>query len=234
MNGTCLAVVAGAALLAVGCAPYEQPQETSDTRSVELAGAESARVQVDMGAGELWIEGGSAKLLDADFHYSVRSWKPEIKYDVSAGRGYLTVRQPPVHGFNTGHRDNRWDLHLNDKVPIDLRVNVGAGKGTLKLSGTALRRLEIEIGAGELQVDLTGAWDHDLEAEVRGGVGEATVRLPRDVGVRATATGGLGGVNVQGLHKDGSYYVNDAYGKSDVHLRLTVTGGIGQINLLVG
>ncbi|HXN46154.1 MAG TPA: hypothetical protein VN893_05900, partial [Bryobacteraceae bacterium] len=58
-------------------------------------------------------------------------------------------------------------------------------------------------------------------------------RLPHDVGVRATATGGLGGVNVQGgLHKEGGYYVNDAYGKSDVHLRLTVTGGIGQINLI--
>ncbi len=109
---------------------------------------------------------------------------------------------------------------------------MGAGKGTFKLSGTALRRLEIEIGVGELQVDLTGAWDHDLEAEVRGGVGEATVRLPRDVGVRATATGGLGGINVQGLHKEGSFYVNDAYGRSDVHLRLNVTGGIGQINLI--
>jgi len=233
MNGTCLALVAGAALIAAGCAPYEQQQETSDSRSVELRGAESARIQVEMGAGELWVEGGSAKLLDADFHYSVPSWKPEIKYDVSAGRGFLTVRQPPVHGFNTGRRENRWDLHLNDKVPVELRVNVGAGKGTLKLSGTALRRLEIEIGAGELQVDLTGGWDHDIDAEVRGGVGEATVRLPRDVGVRATATGGLGGVNVQGgLHKEGGYYVNDAYGKSDVHLRLTVTGGIGQINLI--
>jgi hypothetical protein len=232
MNRTCLALAAGAALIAAGCAPYEEPQESSDSRSVELAGAQSARVEVDLGAGELWVEGGSNKLLEADFHYSVRAWAPVIKYDVSAGRGYLTVRQPPVHGFNTGHRQNRWDLHLNDKVPIDLRVNLGAGKGAFKLSGTALRRLNVEIGAGELQVDLTGVWDHDVDAEVHGGVGEATIRLPRDVGVRATATGGLGGINAQGLHKEGGYYVNDAYGKSDIHLRLNVTGGIGQINLI--
>ena len=232
MNATSVVLLAAAALLGTGCAPYEQQQETSDSRSVELAGAESARVQVDMGAGELWVEGGSAKLLDADFHYSVRSWKPEIKYDVSGGRGYLTVRQPPVHGFNTGRRDNRWDLHLNDKLPMELRVNVGAGEGTLKLAGTSLRRLEIEIGAGELHIDLTGGWDHDLDAEVRGGVGEATVRLPVGVGVRATATGGLGGINVQGLHKEGNYWENDAYGKSDIHVRLKVTGGIGQINLI--
>ncbi len=232
MNRTCLAIAAGAALIAAGCGPYEQPQETMDSRSVELGGAESAKVQVDLSAGELWVEGGSLRLLDADFQYSLRSWRPEIKYDVSGGRGYLTVRQPPVHGFNTGKRENRWDLRLNDKVPIDLRVNVGAGKGTFKLSGTALRRLEVEIGAGDLQLDLTGGWDHDLDAQIRGGVGQATVRLPRGVDVRVTATGGLGGISAEGLHKEGGYYVNDAYGKSDIHCRVTVTGGIGQINLI--
>jgi N-terminal domain of toast_rack, DUF2154 len=232
MSRTCLASLAGAALLAAGCAPYERSHETSESRSVELAGAESARVEVNLGAGELWVEGGSARLLDGDFHYSLHAWRPEIKYDVSAGRGYLTVRQPPVHGFHTGNQQNRWDLHLNDRIPIELRANLGAGKGTFKLSGTDLRRLDVEIGAGELQIDLTGGWDHDFDAEIRGGVGEATVRLPHDVGVRIKATGGLGGINAQGLRHENGYYVNDAYGKSDVHLRLTVTGGIGQINLI--
>jgi hypothetical protein len=232
MDRTCLALVAGAALFAAGCTPYVEPQETDETRSVDLRGAESARIQVDLGAGELWLEGGSAKLLDADFRYPAPAWKPEIKYDVSAGRGYLTVRQPAIHSFTTGNQRNRWDLHINDKVPIDLRVNLGAGRGNLKLSGTALHRLEVEVGAGELQVDLTGAWENDVDARVRGGVGEATVRLPRDIGVRVEASGGLGSINVQGLHKEGSYYVNDAYGKSEIHLRLNITGGIGQINLI--
>ncbi len=232
MNRTWLAVVAGAALAAAGCAPYEQPQETTDSRSIELRGAETASVRVEMGAGNLRIEGGTPKLLDADFNYSVRSWRPEVKYDVSAGHGYLSVRQPRAHGFHPGRRENRWDLRLSDKVPLDLRVKLGAGEGVLKLSGTDLRRLEIEVGAGEVQVDLTGAWDHDLEAEIRGGVGEATVRLPREVGVRAQASGGLGEIKVEGLRKEGGYYVNDAYGKSNVHLRINVSGGIGQINLI--
>jgi hypothetical protein len=96
----------------------------------------------------------------------------------------------------------------------------------------AVRRLDVDIGAGELQIDLTGPWDQDLDARIQGGVGEATVRLPREVGVRVQATGGLGGINAQGLRKEGGYYVNDAYGKSDVRLRISVTGGIGQINLI--
>lgn len=233
MHTAQLASLAAAALIAAGCAHYER-HDTSESRAVELGVARDARVQVEMGAGDLRIEGGSGKLLDAEFHYSVREWRPELKYDVSGNRGYLTIRQPPIRGFAAGDQDNRWDVRLNDKVPIELRVNLGAGKGDLKLSGMEVRRLEVGIGAGELKLDLRGPWDNNFEASIHGGVGEATVRLPRETGVRVHATGGIGGINAEGLHKEGDYYFNDAYGngKSDVRLRLDITGGIGQINLI--
>jgi hypothetical protein len=231
MKPAALASLVGAALIGAGCAPYER-QDTSESRTVELGGAQSARVQVDMGAGELRIDGSGSKLLDAEFHYSAVEWKPQIKYDVTGSRGYLTVRQPPIHGFNTGNQENRWNLSLNDRIPLDLHVNLGAGQGTFKLSGMAVRRLEVDIGAGEVQVDLTGPWEQDLDGRIQGGVGEATVRLPREVGVRVEAMGGIGGIRAEGLRKEGHYYFNDAYGKSNVRLRLSVTGGIGQINLI--
>lgn len=231
MHRAALASVLGAALTGAGCTHYQR-QEASESRIVELGGATSARVQVDMGAGELRVDGSGGKLLDAEFHYTAAEWKPQVKYDVTAGRGYLTIRQPAIHGFNTGNQENRWDLRLNDKIPLDLHVNLGAGQGTFKLSGMAVRRLSVDIGAGQLEIDLTGSWDQDLDARIQGGVGEATVRLPREVGVRVEATGGLGGIHAQGLRKEGSYYFNDAYGKSGVRIRLDVTGGIGQINLI--
>ncbi|MGE5645968.1 MAG: toast rack family protein [Acidobacteriota bacterium] len=225
--------LAAAALAASGCVRYER-RETSETRAVELGAAQKVRIQVEMGAGDLRIEGHGGNLLDGEFHYSVAEWRPEVKYDVSGGRGYLTVRQPPIRGFATGEQDNRWDLRLNDRVPLDLRVNLGAGQGDLKLSGMNVRRLEVAIGAGELKLDLRGPWDSDFEGSIHGGVGQATVRLPREVGVRVHATGGIGGIDAQGLRKEGDYFFNDAYdaAKSQVRLRLDITGGIGQINLI--
>lgn len=220
--------VAVAALFATGCTEYDLP-EAREKRSVGLGGASSAEVRIEMGAGELRIDGGAEGLLDGEFVYSGRE-RPEVRYDVSGGRGYLSVRQPPSRGL--GKHTHRWELRLNDHSATDLRVHLGAGQVVLKLSGTSLTRLEVDLGAGELSVDLTGPWDKDLEATIRGGVGQATVRLPRQVGVRVHASGGIGGVNASGLTRSGHEYVNEMYGKSPVTVRVHVTGGIGEINLI--
>lgn len=225
--------MAGAALALAGCDVQERAsQDLTENRSVEVAGAQSARVQLEMGAGELRLEGGTPRMLDADFRYRTPRAKPEVKYDVTGSRGYLTVRQPPGDSIGPVAGENVWDLRLNDKVPIDLRVNLGAGQGVLNLAGIAVRRLEISVGAGELKLDLNGPWDADLEAHIQGGVGQATVRLPRDVGVRVKASGGIGGIHAQGLHMHEGYYINDAYDRPGVRLRIDISGGIGQINLI--
>ena len=123
--------------------------------------------------------------------------------------------------------------HLNDEVPIDLRVQMGAGESDLDLDSLALTGLTFEMGAGRTTVDLTGDYKQDFDASIQGGVGQATVLLPSEVGVRARAQGGLGKINAEGLHREGDSYVNDAYGSSDVTLDVDVQGGVGEINLKV-
>lgn len=233
MGKTGFGLLVLAALLLAGCDVQMQAgPDRDESRTVELAGARSARVQIELGAGELRLEGGTEKLLDADFRFHPPAEQPAVKYDVTGSRGYLTVRQPPFHNIGPGTGQNFWDLHLNDRVPLDLRVHLGAGNGTLKLNGMAVRLLEVEMGFGELKLDLGGPWDHDLEAHIRGGIGQATVRLPREVGVRVKASGGIGGITVQGLREHDGYYVNDAYDKLGVRLRIDISGGIGHINLI--
>jgi hypothetical protein len=207
------------------------PQTESQT--VKLGEAKSARVEIDMSAGELSVGSGAKELLEADFSYPGASSRPQVEYNVNAGQGQLTIRQPgSVHGRGGGH--NTWDLHLSKKVPLELKVDQGAGRARLTLGGLLLSRLDVEIGAGETDVDLTGDWKNDLTANIQGGVGRATVRLPTDVGVRASAHGGVGAIHVHGLKKDGDAYVNEAYGKSPITVNVQVEGGVGEINLEVG
>jgi hypothetical protein len=202
-----------------------------ESRSIELDKSERVRVELKIPVGELEVRGGAAKLLDADFSYNVAEWKPDLRYRSAAGVGDLTIEHGGPGSYG-GERKNRWDLRLNDGVPIDLRVRFGAGEARLALGSMKLGSVDIEMGAGSLRLDLRGAPSKDYPVRVRGGVGEATVYLPKDVGVSATASGGIGDISVSGLRKTGERYVNDAFGRAATTIRLDIVGGVGTIKLI--
>jgi N-terminal domain of toast_rack, DUF2154 len=205
-----------------------------DSKSVDPKDAQSASAQLKMGAGELNLTGGADQLMEADFSYNVSEWKPKVSYDVSGKKGELVVKQGSAEGGNlSGGARNEWDISMNDELPTDLVVQLGAGESNLDLDSLTLKGLDLQMGAGKITVDLTGDYTQGFDASIEGGVGQATVLLPSEVGVKAKAEGGLGGINAKGLKKVGDAYVNDAYGESDTNLNVDVKGGVGEINLKV-
>jgi N-terminal domain of toast_rack, DUF2154 len=234
-----IAMMAATAIVAGACGT--QPGGTQqvgkmqrESKSVDLKNAQSARAQLKMGAGELNLTGGADRLMEGEFSYNVSDWKPKVSYDVSGQEGELVVKQRSAEGARLGaEARNEWDIRLNDEVPTDLVVQMGAGESDLDLDSLALTGVDLQMGAGKTTVDLTGDYAQSFEASIQGGVGEATVLLPSEVGVKAKAEGGLGKINAKGLKRVGNSYVNDAYGESDVNLSVDVQGGIGAINLEV-
>ena len=220
---------------------------------VELGGAESVEVAIEMGAGELDVSGGADELLDAEFTFNVPRWEPEVDYSVRNGNGRLTIKQPSTDGINlpSSYR-YEWDIQLNDDVPLDLQVNVGAGEGMLDLSGLNLQSLDLRSGAGDVEVwlgdtaletavvdagvgrlvlDLSGDWQQDATIDVNTGIGDLTVRVPRDVDVEINTDLGIGDLEADGFARRGGAYVHDASSGADVTLMLDIDGGIGQITL---
>ena len=223
-----------AALLLVGCAPRARVGELqTESRSVALGDADSVRVEINMGAGNLEVTGGAQQLLESDFVYNVAKLKPELMY----ADGMLVVRQPDTRGFPAlqGITDfhNEWSLRLNNEVPMGLTVNLGAGAGNLELAGLSLTGLDISLGAGEYRIDLSGNWAHDLDISMDTGAANTSLQLPRDVGVRVQIESGPNVVNATGLKQAGNIYTNAAYGVSDVTMHINLEAGIGQINLEV-
>jgi N-terminal domain of toast_rack, DUF2154/Domain of unknown function (DUF5668) len=202
-----------------------------ETQSIDLQGAKGVSADIDIPAGAVTVSGGSGKLLDASFDYDDTEGKPTIDYSVSGDHGNLNITQNDEDNTRWGGRQDNWDLRFGSGVPIDLKLNMGAGQSDLKMNQIDLSRLEVHMGAGQLNLDLTGPRTTDLDATVQGGVGSATIRLPKNVGVRVNASGGLGSINAHGLERDGDAYINAAYGKSAATINLTVEGGVGQINL---
>jgi hypothetical protein len=97
--------------------------------------------------------------------------------------GTLVVQHPDVRGYRTLQdiRDfrNEWDLRLNNDVPMNLSLEMGAGTSNLQLGDLTLTGLGVNLGASKSTVDLSGDWVHDLKATIDAGATDITVRLPK-------------------------------------------------------
>lgn len=221
------------ALLFSACGEVSREAHTESQR-VELGGAESARVEINMGAGVLQITGGAQDLLEANFTYSQESWKPEVSYAVSGSGGVLSIKQPSVTGvIPSPELRYEWGLRFKNDVPMEMKIEMGVGGGELALGDLNLSKLDLNVGVGGANISLDGDWESDLDATVKGGVGGLQITLPRDVGVRVEAHSGLGGVDASGFHKEGDVYTNDAFDSSDVTLDLQIEVGVGGVELIL-
>src|SRR3712207_5772856 len=94
-----------AAVFALACdvAPrrVEVGELRTETRSVDVEGADSVRANVRIAVGELDVGAGAEdpRLLEADFAYNVAAWRPRVDYEVVGDSGEVTVQQ---QGLNEG------------------------------------------------------------------------------------------------------------------------------------
>ena len=198
------------------------------TKSVELDRSEIVRASLKMGAGELSVSGGSSNLMDGDFEYQTA--EPAVSYHSSGVRGDLTVEEPTGGKLNSG--DYKWNLRLNDKVPMDFVAHLGAGEAHLKIGGLVLRSVEVHMGVGQLDLDLRGYPTRDYDVQIHGGVGEANVYLPANAAISANAKGGIGEITTGGLEKRGGRWVNPKHEHAPATIRMEIAGGVGSIHLI--
>src|SRR5687768_14970417 len=112
-----IAMMAATAIVASACGtqPGGTQQQVgkmqSESKSVDLENAQTARAQLKMGAGELTITGGADQLMEGEFSYNVANWKPKVTYDVSGETGELVVKQGSAHDGARlgGDARNEWD-----------------------------------------------------------------------------------------------------------------------------
>jgi len=225
--------VAVSALLSGGCelGSIAAGETRRETQSIDLGKLDTARVVIRMTAGELRVQSGTPKMLEANFAYNVPDWKPLVDYRANGQVGDLTISQPDRSG-GFGNTVNTWELKLSDQVPLDVTASLGAGEADLRLGQMDLRSVEVNMGAGELKMDLRGEPKRDYNVRVQGGVGEATLYLPRDVAISARATGGIGEISATGLEKRDGIWVNPERINGPVTVHVDVKGGIGEIRLI--
>lgn len=211
------------------CVPIGELQE--DLRTIELDGAESAEIKLKFRAGEIGLYGGAQELLEGVFEYNVDLWRPEIDHQIRNSKAFLSIKQGDSSGIPAGNGKNSWEIYLNEQIPLDLIMDMGAGEGDLNLEDIDLRSLEVDMGVGDLSVDLSGNYQNDVDVYINGGVGATTLYLPRDIGVRVQADKGIGSISSRDFVKKGDSLVNEAYGETNIEINVDIDTGIGSITL---
>lgn len=220
-------------LLIAGAACRDsRPEPKLEThRTIPLQGESRAVVSIRMDAGEITIRGNADNdLMKASFYYNRRPWEPRIDHFVSDGVTRLLVEQRRM-GPVFGRVRNKWDIALSEKIPMELRLDLGVGKAEIDLNGIRVSKLDVQVGVGGMHLDLSGTRKENLSGQIEGGIGRAEIRFPDDIGVRIRVEGGLGSIDAPDFIRDGEVFRNDAYGKTPVSIDLAVEAGIGRIDL---
>ena len=200
----------------------------------ELSGAESARVRIELGYGELQITElvDSPNLMEGEFVHSQGTYECVKRYQVSGDKGHLTLSSERSAGFGTSwdpSRGCRWMVELNASIPLMLDVSMGAGEATLDLSRLWVTELDLDSGKGRVEVIFPE--DAGLTtAEIDVGIGDVTLVIPRGVAARIDIDQGLGSVAMaERFNVRGDYYVSSGFDSAKNRVDLKIDGGIGSI-----
>jgi hypothetical protein len=216
-------------------APVTTAETTHDF--VEPGGAGSADVTIIMGAGELSVTGGAdtKNLMESTVITTNPEWRPVIVYSTNNTKGNLRITQKEnaeIRMFN-GNQQNRWEILLNNDIPLSLDVKTGVGNVNLNLGTLNLTALQVKIGTGNQVVDFTGYNRTGPDSEILSGVGNLTVRLPRGMNSRITIDKGLGDIRADGfLIKDGAYWVSGSPSPGTTVTNIHVKQGVGSVTLV--
>ena len=219
---TVVAVVSSA-----GCGSTTGPV-LREHQSIDRGAATTARIEIDMSAGELTVRSGAGKLFEGEFDFNVPALRPAIDYAVTGATGSLRLSQ----GSASGSYQNRWRLALDETTPMDLRISLLAGDADVVVGRLNLQTLTIRLGAGDLMVDLRGNPAKSYSVKVEAGAGDTTLYLPASVGISASTTGLIGDANVTGLEKRDGRWVNRRAAGSPVTIDLIVQHAIGDLKLI--
>ncbi len=227
-------------------------------KSIKKANAAFVDATIKVRHGKFYINDGAKNFVDAEFIYDKYELKPIMEYSENKDRGDLYIKLSSDKdgdiNIDTDNDETKCLVELSNEVPMDLRIEFGAGYGKfnlnelqledlklslgagefdINLANSSVREIDIEVGVGSVELDLSGKRKSDLYAEILGGIGELDIKLPVNIGVKVEVIGILGDIDAHGFKKRNRIYTNEAYGNTDQTIEIEVKAGLGSVNLIL-
>jgi len=162
-----------------------------------------------------------------------------LKIDSSSGNVDVTLsgNQSLMEKVDVDLSSGAASLDLSGDYPSLSTMTIESSSGNVDadLNGnySSLSSVDIDLSSGNAFIDLSGNWESDAQIVLAASSGQITLSLPRDVGVYVDAHTSSGNIDASGFRAEGSNYVNDAYGESNVTINVKATVSSGNIQLLL-
>ncbi|MFN8207769.1 MAG: toast rack family protein [Bacteroidales bacterium] len=234
---------------------FNDPSYTTERRKIGLGETKSARMEISVPAGILSVKGGCEDLAQVAVRYRASQREFNITQDLQGDHMKARISMPYQEGIKElKDEGSACSVRLNDKIPMDLDLNLGAGKGKfelgginagqikmglgagefhINLAGSPVTDLKVDAGVGEAFIDLTGPRTKDLDAVLNCGIGSLNLTVPSGCGVKISITGLLGDITSEDLTREGDSWYNEAWQKDGPRMRIRINGAIGDIKLKV-
>ena len=211
--------------------------ETQDT-SVPLSAATSGQVTIQFGAGMLNV--GALPAGSTDLVQATATLPDNMRLTEQS-----TVRGNTVDAtINTTGSGNGWPFRafggpnnltmkaqLAQRIPLDVRAEVGAGQADFNLSDLQVTQFTLNNGAGQATVQFPTRAGQTI-ADIHSGAGQITLDVPAGVGAYIHGGNGLVSFHVSDRYQK----VPDGYQTSDFasaanRVDVTLHVGIGEVDV---
>lgn len=160
-----------------------------------------------------------------------------LKIDSSSGNVDVIIsgNQSMLEKVDMDLSSGAASLDLSGYYPSLSTMTIESSSGNVDadLNGnySSLGSVDIDLSSGNAFIDLSGNWGSDAQVELAASSGQITLSLPKDVGVYVDAHTSSGNIDANGFRLEGSNYVNDAYGESNVTINVKARVSSGNIEL---
>jgi hypothetical protein len=196
-----------------------------ESLALPLGAAQKADIRISFGGGDLSThQSAPGMLVDGSFEGGVshRLGDPgrvDLRQDLDAGIPWL-------------ERQVLWDVGLTAEVPLDLRLEGGAYRGTIDLTDLRLASLDLQTGASDTLIRLPRAAGF-TNVKAQAGAAALTIEVPTGVAARIRTRVGLGSVQVDQVRfpKIGDIYQSIDYATATDRVDIDVQGGVGSLKI---
>lgn len=223
-------IAAGAWILITRLAPV-QDFDTQEY-ALPLEGASSAKIIMKHGAGVIQVSSLESKgdLLKGSFsggvHPFVSREGDHIKVSLKSGVDFMQV----FPRFSGGQGLD-WNVAINKKTKVDLKMETGASDNRLDLTDLQVGELRLDTGASSTEMDLPKAAGF-TKIKVNSGAASLLVRVPKKVAAKIFVQGLVSkDIDQNRFPRQGKYFQSPDYDDAANKVEIRVESGVGSLEV---